>query len=153
MSDLQRIMRQLRSVIRLRSFRREQAEQAWRCAEHQTSLIERSLRDETVRYRMALKRYQVHLAQGSALNLDMLQCRQSALGAVSALIAERQLALGSARRQSTSAKDRLSRSCVDVEYANRSRQRIAEAIVRQRQAMELTDILDAQYRQGGLHGD
>ncbi|MEK6788413.1 MAG: hypothetical protein AABY68_05635 [Pseudomonadota bacterium] len=152
MYDEQKVLRQLKAALRLRTLQCEKAELKWRHALQQLCLIEQLLQTETVRYHRALTQYQQFIGHGVVLNPAMQEQRLLALAAARTAVVTRQRAVDIARKLFQEAKAGLIKAKVADDVTDKALQHVAVEVAHQVQTKELTDIFDAQSRQGGCLG-
>lgn len=152
MHDEQKTLRQLKAAMRLRTLQCEKTELQWRYAGQELSLAEQAWQAETVRYHCILKQHQQLVAHGVALSPEMQEQRLFALAAVRSFVATKQRAIDDAQALLQAAKAAWVKARVEVDVTDKALQKVAVAVAYQKQAKELTDIFDAQYRQGGSLG-
>lgn len=152
MHDDQKVLRQLKSALRLRTLQREKAELKWRHALQQLRLVEQSLQAETVRYHRILTQHQQFIERGVVLDPAMQEQRLLALAATRTAVVTQQREVDVARKLFQEAKAELVTAKVADDVTDKALQRVAAEVAHQVQAKELIDIFDAQYRQGGSLG-
>jgi len=152
MHDDPQRLRQLKAAMRWRTLLQERAKLQWQVALQQLALAVTLWQAEMVRYQDIVRQQQQLMAHGIALNPAMQAQRISALSAARAMLIARQCSVDDARTRVQASKATWMKARGHADAAGKARQRVAMALAQHQQAEALTDIMDAQYRQGGCYG-